>query len=248
MSIWSQIASRSVLGRWRKPLGKTRVERHRGLTFLVTQSLSQSTARGGGVFTRQHKLTLVNSASISVQLERHYFSQVKLKGEKKTQQNHSVFRPECSALIKWEMKAFAVISMEDSLWSLSVTSLEIFTSLHPQTGHFCLPSKAWRHPTKKEYFQVISGSYFSLRVSWKLKWNHQKISAKKIYIRVMRIPRAEWKSCRDIPFAWTPHSTLQALQSPITKFSRKTQLTVFQIFFYNTGKAGGSVVLHTRKG
>lgn len=67
----------------------------------------------------------------------------------------------------------------------------------------------------------------------KIKMKSSKISAKKkkFYIRVMRIPRAEGKSRRVIPLAWTPHSTLQALQSLITKFSRKTQLAVFQIFF-----------------
>lgn len=64
----------------------------------------------------------------------------------------------------------------------------------------------------------------------------------------MRIPRAERKSCRDIPFVWTPHSTPQALHSQITKFSRKTQLAVFQIFFFFTTQEKQVVAWFYRRG
>lgn len=65
------------------------VNRHPGLTFLVTQSLLQSTALV--VFTRLHKLPLVNYSSLSVHLVRYHFNKVKLKVAKKSK--HSAFRP-----------------------------------------------------------------------------------------------------------------------------------------------------------
>jgi hypothetical protein len=69
---------------------ENRVERHSGLTFLVTQSSLQSAALVA--FTRLHKQPLVNSASLSVHLVRRHFNKVKSKVAKN--QNDSVFRPE----------------------------------------------------------------------------------------------------------------------------------------------------------